>query len=141
MTLPCEEDTTIIIRPIIEGGFGKAGAFAVGDPFKIGGSTVVIRAGSQPVVAFVLPGANQGTGALARENNLDGCFVHVLVAEYNHGKKVASRFLEAECIVVNLPFARELVNGDWRMDETNPCFVPNGFGNLNSEITVEEKEK
>ena len=34
-----------------------------------------------------------------------------------------------------------VVNGDWRMDETNPCFVPNGFGNLNSEITVEEKEK
>lgn len=34
-----------------------------------------------------------------------------------------------------------VVDGEWRLDGTNSCFVPNGFGELNSEITVEEKEK
>ena len=33
-----------------------------------------------------------------------------------------------------------VVDGEWRLDGTNSCFVPNGFGELNSEITVEEKE-
>ena len=34
-----------------------------------------------------------------------------------------------------------VVDGEWRLDGNNSCFVPNGFGELNSEITVEEKEK
>ena len=34
-----------------------------------------------------------------------------------------------------------VVDGEWRLDGSNSCFVPNGFGELNSEITVEEKEK
>ena len=33
-----------------------------------------------------------------------------------------------------------VVNGQWRLDSENPCFVPNGFGELNSLLQVEPKK-
>ena len=33
-----------------------------------------------------------------------------------------------------------VVDGEWRLDGSNPCFAPNGFGELNSVIRVEEKK-
>lgn len=32
-----------------------------------------------------------------------------------------------------------VVNGEWRLDSGNPCFAPNGFGELNSLLKVEPK--
>ena len=32
-----------------------------------------------------------------------------------------------------------VVNGEWRLDGSNPCFAPNGFGELNSLLKVEPK--
>ena len=32
-----------------------------------------------------------------------------------------------------------VVDGEWRLDGGNSCFAPNGFGELNSVIVVEEK--
>ena len=33
-----------------------------------------------------------------------------------------------------------VVNGQWRLDSENPCFVPNGFGELNSLLQVEPQK-
>lgn len=32
-----------------------------------------------------------------------------------------------------------VVNGEWRLDGSNGCFTPNGFGELNSLLKVEPK--
>ncbi|MBR2373710.1 MAG: glycogen-binding domain-containing protein [Lentisphaeria bacterium] len=33
-----------------------------------------------------------------------------------------------------------VVDGEWRLDGANSCFTPNGFGELNSVIRVEERK-